>query len=392
MVDHIDIQYANLSASRTERFALKSAKPFRANFRCPFCLDSKKSKTIARGWLQESNDKIGFHCFNCGKSASLSSFLKELDPSLYNEYITSRFVARGGKKERSKSLSNNYRPSGVHGSSGNSVILSYKKEMESDIYVAEDEHLQKIRKISELSEDHPARKYVAEDRLIPSKHFDKLYYVGKFKKWVNSIIDNKFPDSSLSRDEPRLVIPFREPNGKMFGFTGRSFDPDPDTLRYISIMIDGDKDKFYGLDNVDFTKQYFVLEGGIDSLFIDNACAMAGSDGNFSSLKNKENCVVVYDNEPRNIEIHKKIARTIDDGYSVVIWPKSIEFKDVNEMVQMGYGVEEINDILKSRIFSGMEAAIELNKWKQTEKVKKKIEDTEHSSGFEILTRKRVQW
>ena len=92
------------------------------------------------------------------------------------------------------------------------------------------------------------------------------FFVPKFFEWVNTIIPNKFP--SLVGDHPRLVIPFFDENNKLFCFQGRSFGNEQP--KYITFKLDPDRNKIYGLNRVDKSKTYYVVEGSIDSLFLDN--------------------------------------------------------------------------------------------------------------------------
>jgi hypothetical protein len=157
-----------------------------------------------------------------------------------------------------------------------------------------------------------------------------------------------------------LVLPFIDEKGNMFGFTGRAFDPN--SLRYLTIMIDEDKPKIFGLNEIDFHKQYYVVEGPIDSLFIRNAVAMAGADGNSKGLENIENAVYVFDNEPRNGEIVKRMERVLERGNKVVIWPESIIDKDINDMFVSGLDPQAIID---SNIYSGLEGKLKLSYWRK---------------------------
>ena len=50
------------------------------------------------------------------------------------------------------------------------------------------------------------------------------------------------------------------------------------------------------MNKVDFNKTLYITEGPFDSLYIDNAIAMAGADIDWDYLKGKE-AVFVYDNE-----------------------------------------------------------------------------------------------
>ena len=145
-----------------------------------------------------------------------------------------------------------------------------------------------------------------------------MYYCPRFYQWTNSLIPNKFKETN--QDEPRLIIPFIDENNKLFGYQGRSFDK-KSKARYITIMLDESKPKIFGLDGVDFDKKVYVVEGPLDSCFVNNCLAMAGSDATLAF--NDVNAVMVYDNEPRSIEIVKKIQKAISRQYGVVIWPEN---------------------------------------------------------------------
>ena len=74
------------------------------------------------------------------------------------------------------------------------------------------------------------------------------------------------------------------------------------------------------------------------------------------------NPVWIYDNEPRSREITNRIAKTIDAGHSVVIWPESIDDKDINDMVMSGLDVQSV---IESNTYSGLEAKLKFNTWKK---------------------------
>lgn len=56
-------------------------------FRCPYCGDSQKSQSKARGHVVEKWGKRFFKCHNCRLSKSFDQFLKDLDAELYAEYV-----------------------------------------------------------------------------------------------------------------------------------------------------------------------------------------------------------------------------------------------------------------------------------------------------------------
>lgn len=225
-----------------------------------------------------------------------------------------------------------------------------------------DSPIKELKKISQLRHDHPAKLYVIK-RKIPPKLHSQLFYAPNFNKWVNSFIPKKMPDIV----EPRLVIPFIDKKNNLVGFTGRSFGNE--NLRYVTVMINDSSPKIYGLDRVNLTKTTYILEGPIDSMFIENSIAMAGTGienaGQLAGI-DPSRCVMVYDNEPRNKDIVKKMRKLIKKGWSVCIWPESIKEKDVNDMVLAGMQPEAIMNIIKENTCSGLEASLRLETWKKT--------------------------
>jgi hypothetical protein len=88
---------------------------------------------------------------------------------------------------------------------------------------------------------------------------------------------------------------------------------------------------------------------------------MCGSDGDVRRW-GVNDPVWVYDNEPRNREIVKRISDTISRGEKVVIWPSNIVEKDINDMVLGGHNVMEV---LQSNTYSNLEANLKFNTWKR---------------------------
>jgi hypothetical protein len=175
---------------------------------------------------------------------------------------------------------------------------------------------------------------------------------------VNKVVPNKFP--SLKGDHPRLVIPFFDENNKMFAFQGRAFGNEQP--KYITITLDPDKDKIYGLNRLNPQKPIQVTEGPIDSLFLDNCVAVAGAD--FSRLP-VDNTTIIFDNERRNVEILKQMNKTIDMGYNIVLWPDDIKEKDINDMIMSGRKKEEIQTIIKNNSYQGNMAKIRFTTWRK---------------------------
>jgi transcription elongation factor Elf1 len=334
MVDHIDMHYATMVSSRLDRFKIVSRNPVRINFRCFVCGDSQKSRSKARGWLLEKENTFHFYCHNCGASQSFSFFLKSVDGMVYNDYVAEKFV-----KDTTK------------------VVKETIEDAKFEKPVFNKDPLKQLQKISQLKPEHPLKRYVMK-RCIPTQHHYRMFFAPKFKTWINGVVPNKF--EKVGNDEPRLVIPFVDKEGKAFGVSARGFDPKG--IRYITIMFD-DRPKIFGLDKVNFDKTYFVVEGALDSMFLSNAVAMAGADGNVDGLKRTENAIFVFDKEYRNVQICNRMEKLLKQGYRVCIWPQNLPGKDINEMVING--VHNVEEIIRENTYKGLEGLLLLTTHKK---------------------------
>ena len=327
---YIDRKFLLQVSPRLLRFSQKKTDLY--NFRCPFCGDSQRNKLKARGFIHRKKNDYFYTCHNCHVGHTFYNFLKYLDGNLAKEYQLERF------KE---------------GETGNHNYEKPKFDIPKPIFK------QKINleNIESLPDNHFAKQYVA-NRQIPKERWTELYFAPDFKAFVESFDIDK----DLKEDDPRLIIPFYGSNKNLIGFQGRALSESK--IRYITIKLDEDAPKIFGLDRLKSGTTY-VVEGPIDSMFIDNAIATA--DANLSSIEREHfnELVLVYDNEPRNKDIVKQISKAIKEQFQVVIWPATIESKDINEMILSGLTKEVIMSIIKEHTYSGLQAEIVLNNWKK---------------------------
>jgi len=321
-MDLVDSKYIGLVSSRLQKF--KRVKSNLYNFRCPICGDSQKHKNKARGYLYDVKNNTNFKCHNCGASMSLNNFLKQVDPVLHKSYSLEKF------KE---------------GHTGRNFVV------DEPVFKFEAPKFKQKMDLPKAIENPKACGYLMARQLDPSK----FYYAKNFKKFVNKLKPT-FEDETY--DEERIIIPlYYEKN--LIGFQGRALGPSK--VKYITVMLDDDAPKIYGLDNVRRDAPVFVTEGPFDSTFIPNAIAMCGADADVSRW-GIDNPVWIYDNEPRNREITNRISKTIDAGHSVVIWPSDIDDKDINDMVMSG---KDVQSVIESNIYSGLEAKLKFTTWKK---------------------------
>jgi len=335
----LESKYLNMLSPQLGQFKRKNDTLY--NFRCPYCLDSQTNLNKARGYVFVKENSMIFKCHNCGVGAALHNLIKFINPSMHKEYLMEKFQ----DTDRDRMLKEP-----TEGKT--KTEFRFKKKAN---YLKTP--LGKLKKISQLPVGHKAKTYIVS-RAIPSKYHWKLFYAPKFFEFVNACEPGKFPN--IKFDEPRIIIPFIDKNDNLIGFQGRALGKSD--LKYITIMLDPEAPKIYGLDAVDYTKTVYVVEGPIDSMFIDNAIAMAGAD--VSGLDNiTADFVFVYDNEPRSREIVNRVKKSIDQNHSVAIFPVSVKEKDINDMVLSGRDVEEIQALISSNTFKGLSAIAKLSEW-----------------------------
>ena len=273
-----------------------------------------------------------FKCHNCGESKSFASFLKEQDSSLWKQYAVEKFYKKNPtfdtipvKTAPSPNLGTNLLEQ-----------VGCKRALDAK----------------------PATDYL-NHRQIPKHQWDDLYYIENSQALTS--LDTKY-DNRVFGNDPRLIFPFYTRQGKLIGVSGRALNNNK--LRYLTLKFDETESLIYGLRTVDYNKRVYVTEGPIDSLFVPNAIAVAGSD--FTKLKSivpAEQAVVVFDNEPRNPEIVKHLSQIIEDGFTVCIWPKTVKEKDINDMVLSGVSPKVIEDTINKNKFSGLSAKMALSDW-----------------------------
>lgn len=343
----LDTKYISLLSFRLRNFKRKGNDQW--NFSCPFCGDSKTNKHKARGFIFERKGRLRYYCHNCNvPGVDVPKLVKHLDPMMYDEYVKEKLMADPIKREKTD-------------------VELFADKMKPPVFM-KSSPLKHLKKIS-LFQPSSAVKVWVDARMIPPESHYRLFFCKEFKHWVNDYcIPNKFDEDSLTRDEPRLVIPFLDEEGNLFGVQGRSFKKDAN-VRYITIIMDDSKPKVFGLDKINLKLPHiYVVEGPLDSLFIPNCVASCGSDLTTNLhriVDDKSKFIVVYDNEPRNEEIVKKIEKAITAGYNVCIWPDSMAEKDINDMVLAGYTPAKVVDIINENVYSGLKAKLRFSEWKR---------------------------
>lgn len=338
-MDWLIHKYIGFVGPRLDKFKRKG--PTLYNFRCPICGDSETNKSKARGYIYEVKGKMAFYCHRCGASMSAENFIKTVDQNLYNEM----------KLEK---LKESKTPEQIE-------YEDFINKMKKPSFTKSGP-LKNLKKVSQLKHFDPVKKFV-DSRKIPNFYHSRMFSCPNFMRFTNGLIPRKFTESALQNDELRLLIPFFDEEKNVFAYQGRSLRKKTE-VKYITIILDEDKPKIYGMDTVNEKERIYTFEGPIDSMFIPNGIAVAGGDLISAAKKyDPRTMIMVYDNEPRSKETVGKIEKAIYNGLRVCIWPENLEHKDINEMVLSGMSPDFIKYTIDQHIYQDLSARMALSKW-----------------------------
>lgn len=337
----LDIKYLRLISSRLRNFKQKKEGLF--NFSCPICGDSKKNLTKARGYAFAKGNDYFYRCHNCGVSTNVGNLVKHVDHTIHKEYVLERYTS---------GRSNN-------ANSANAVLqISAPKFGKLD--------KQKVFEHAEWCDKLPPGHFCLEyleRRQIPKSSYKSLLFTSKYCDFVTSIYPNH---GKQIVNDARLVIPFYDENDELIAVSGRALETGDKLLRYVTIRTNESQNKLiYGLDRIKSSEKILLVEGPIDSLFLNNCLASGDANLALTAKDISGDVTLIFDNEPRNKEIVKMIQSAINLNHNVVIWPNTVTGKDINEMVLNGNSPGEIEKIISRNTFKGIEAQLKFNMWKK---------------------------
>ena len=333
---HIDLKYINMISHRLDRFKRKDDYLF--NFRCPICGDSSSKKNKARGYLYKKKNDMFYKCHNCGAGKTFGGLLKDTDPMLHKDYVLERYKA------------------GVTAPRANTTP-DFSGQFSKPEFGTNERLIDTLMdRVDKLDPNHMAPTYCKE-RMIPQEKWDRLYHIEDISK-IHQLAP-KYKDR-ITTTEPRLAIPFFNEEGILTGLTLRHYGNNP--LRYIMVKINEDAPTIFGLDCISKETPVKIVEGPLDSLFLDNCIAAAGSSFNKIKDLGLDNPIIIVDNEPRNEAICKVLHKNIQEGHRVVIWPDNVTEKDINDMVMANLDVQEI---INYNTFQNLEAELKFRTWRK---------------------------
>lgn len=278
---------------------------------CPFCGDTNMKGTL---WLTNTYR----WCYTCWRASCQCSdhgilatkWLKQTSPSMYDEYVEElKSMAHKDKKDLD-------------------ILKQYielkkaedakRQKEELELAIAKDrKEARFFKRITTPGVNQEAAISYCKKRMIPEEVWSKFLYAdeGKYRN--------------------RVIIPFYNRDGKIAFFQGRTLEKDND-IKYLSRV---GRTALYNYDWLDKSKPVAVLEGPIDSLFLENSTATvgAGSSRDLDELLKDYDCYYIFDNDKAG---KKKAYKRVQEGKPVFMWsvftftynlPSDI--KDINDVI-----------------------------------------------------------
>lgn len=290
------------------------------NFRCPVCGDSKNNKHKRRGYfILRENRKLGgetwqFFCFNCGNSILAEIFLKNHFPLNYKQYIRDSILMNNSSEE-------------------NETIEKECKEQQN-----KEKELKKIEELNDIKYFIPilegngklfedAKNYCIS-RLIDKEIWSK-WYVGIDRKYKN-----------------RLIITFLNDDNEIYYWQGRALYSNM-YPKYLNRSDNRDQ-AIYNYYNINKSIPIIVLEGPIDSLFVDNSVATLGTKipEAIEIELQKLNCFYIFDNDKdgRKKSLEYLLKNKYVFNWNLFLKDNSVfkKIKDINELILFNVKFKEM--------------------------------------------------
>jgi hypothetical protein len=207
------------------------------NFRCNVCGDSKRSKYKRRGYILKRKSPWMYFCFNCSVSIPAHVWMKKYFYQHYAEYVKESMQLDDIKPKEQ-------------------ILPEIKHEVERP-NITESEDLQYFKPIC-LGQGRlfDLARELCISRCIPT-HVWKKWFVAVDGKYVG-----------------RLIIPFYDRDGNIYYFQARSLYKKASN-KYIN-MVENRDEAIYNYDFISRERPVVLVEGPIDSLFVENSIAVLG--------------------------------------------------------------------------------------------------------------------
>jgi len=285
----------------------------RLNFACPYCGDSTKDDAKVRGNLYFGTQQ--YHCFNCGKHASIFNFFKKFLPNINTKYDNYTNYTKDTNIIQKKTQFN-------------ILDLNFIKK-----YAIPKQIL--LKNMNWQNIENSKGEYYINFRLIKDNIKNKFAYDSKYNAIIILNIDNEENVIGLQ------IRPITRNKGKSRFFTYNlsklynKIYPNIYLKSKEEISIIDAISTVFGILEINFSNIITIFEGPFDALMFNNSIATAGALKHlpFSA----ENTRYWYDNDKTGI---KKSFECLESGKLVFMWSKywqdlgfELNIKDLNELM-----------------------------------------------------------
>lgn len=248
-------------------------------FNCPLCGDKKQRGSFL---LDNSSHGYVYKCFNDGCASNGSMSASKFVKKFYNDYHKRwlRECMTAFREDEEAQLKRKQRQA------QNAYIVERRVPV-----IKSNEDRPDISNLSELVSknkrnlltfdtirNYPDAMQWCKDRMIPFDIYSKWLFVPNI------------PENYLRN---RIIIPFDNKNGDMYYYQARTIGTDiPKYKNPIS-----DLRPIYGYYEADFSKPVIIVEGPIDSLFIENSIATLGTKFNDELIEPIKQRYFLFDND-----------------------------------------------------------------------------------------------
>jgi hypothetical protein len=313
--------------------------------RCPVCGDSARRDDIKRMYLLDDNGWF-VYCHNCGYSSSLYFFVRDFYPEHFDRF-------------KSDCVSYNVLMNPI-------ARPDTKKEDEVDRFKKlVQKRRKKKKKIIKGDEKTPVEKYLDKYcyPLLRDQGVSCQKKINRQRKYflergiAPDIVDSLYYCHS-DRYKDRVIIPFFDKNKRIYYFQARS-TMDHQQPKYLNWRDENDDESEskpeYNEHHVNKNEEVYIVEGLLDSLFVDNSVSTLGVSMSKEKIEyycNKyPNRVFCMDNDESGWE---KTFQLLKKNYKCLIFPSHFKhIKDLNDLA-IEIGTRDLTEFVEKNSFQGV--------------------------------------
>ena len=333
-LEYINIKYWEMIFSSSE-LGHKSQMDYSA--KCPICGDSRKKKNLKRCHLftKPSWEHDIIHCFNCHWTGSMYKFIEHISPGLLQSYKS---------EKRSESF--------------NSLLNSNKKEEIVEDFKIDVSFFDDVRELPPKLFDLPLefkQIEVGDDfyNYLKSRCMSDEQ-INLFRKCESSVVYNNEAVPLVGY----IILPLWC-NNKVYGFQARSIK---EKKFYTFIPEENHGYKVWNWFDINVSEPVYIFESYFDALSsgIKNSTAQLGANLSEDRLNEIEEAIFALDNQRVDKTAKEESIKYLKRGFKVMIWPKGINHKDFNSILQLSKDSTKISKFIKKNVSEGLSAIVSL--------------------------------